>query len=85
MRWLTIYFISINYKLWAYLDLMRCIMNYCWTPGKNEIVSIKDAANNQDETPVTSEITSKIEQIFFSDKAQIAEQFKNIMNRMNDL
>ena len=64
---------------------MRCIMNYCWTPGKNEIVGIKDVTNNQDETPVTSEITSKIEQMFFPDKAQIAGQFKNIMNRMNDL
>lgn len=64
---------------------MRCIMNYCWTPGKNEIVSIKDVTNNQSETPVTSEIISQIEQLFFPDKAQIAEQFKNIMNRMNDL
>ena len=36
--------------------LDEIIMNYCWTPGKNEIVSIKDVANNQSETPVTSEI-----------------------------
>ena len=64
---------------------MRCIMNYCWTPGKNEIVSIKDVTNNQDEAPVAPEIISQIEQMFFPDKAQIAEQFKNIMNRMNDL
>lgn len=64
---------------------MRCIMNYCWTPGKNEIVSIKDVTTNQDEAPVTPEIISQIEQMFFPDKTQIAEQFKNIMNRMNDL
>ena len=64
---------------------MRCIMNYCWTTSKNEIVSIKDVTNKQSETPVTSEIISKIEQMFFPDKAQITEQFKNIMNRMNDL
>ena len=53
--------------------------------NKNEIVRIKDVTNNQSETPVTSEIISKIEQMFFLDKTQIAEQFKNIMNRMNDL
>lgn len=65
------------------IDIRRYAVMY--NPGKNEIVSIKDVTNNQDEIPVTSEIISKIEQMFFPDKAQIAEQFKNIMNRMNDL
>ena len=52
---------------------------------KNEIIGVKDVTTNQDEAPVTPEVISQIEQMFFPDKAQIAEQFKNIMNRMNDL
>lgn len=56
-----------------------------YNPYKNEIIDIKDITNNQDGAPVTPEIVSQIEQMFFPDKAQIAEQFKNIMNRMNDL
>lgn len=62
-----------------------------YKPGKNEIVDIKDVTNTQwtatgpVEVPVTPETISQIEQMFFPDKAQIAEQFKNIMNRMNDL
>lgn len=56
-----------------------------YNPGKNEIIDIKEVTINQDEAPVTPEVISQIEQMFFPDKAQIAEQFKNIMNRMNDL
>ena len=56
-----------------------------YNPGKNEIIGVKDVTTNQNEAPVTPEIISQIEQMFFPDKAQIAEQFKNIMNRMNDL
>ena len=56
-----------------------------YNPGKNEIIGVKDVTTNQDEAPVTPEVISQIEQMFFPDKAQIAEQFKNIMNRMNDL
>ena len=56
-----------------------------YNPDKNEIIGIRDVTNNQSETPVTPEIISQIEQMFFPDKAQIAEQFKNIMKRMNDL
>ena len=71
------------------IDFRRYAVMY--RPGKNEIVDIKDVTNTQwtatgpVEVPVTPEIISQIEQIFFPDKAQIAEQFKNIMNRMNDL
>ncbi len=65
------------------IDLRRYRILY--NPYKNEIISIKDVTNNKDGVPVTSEIISQIEQMFFPDKAQIAEQFKNIMNRMNDL
>ena len=56
-----------------------------------EIIDIKDVTNNQwtttgpVEVPVTPETITQIEQLFFPDKAQIAEQFKNIMNRMNEL
>ena len=56
-----------------------------YNPGKNEIIGVKDVTTNQDEAPVTPEVISQIEQMFFPDKTQIAEQFKNIMNRMNDL
>jgi hypothetical protein len=62
-----------------------------YKPSRNEILDIKDVTNTQwtatgpVEVPVTPEIISQIEQMFFPDKAQIAEQFKNIMNRMNDL
>ena len=56
-----------------------------YNPGKNEIIGVKDVTTNQDEAPVAPEIISQIEQMFFPDKTQIAEQFKNIMNRMNDL
>ena len=65
------------------IDLRRYRILY--NPYKNEIISIKDITNNRDGVPVTSEIISQIEQMFFPDKAQIAEQFKNIMNRINDL
>ena len=65
------------------IDLRRYRILY--NPYKNEIISIKDVTNNRDGAPVTPEIISQIEQMFFPDKAQIAEQFKNIMNRINDL
>ena len=62
-----------------------------YKPNKNEIIDIKDITNTIGattgpiEAPVTPEIITQIEQLFFPDKAQIAEQFKNIMNRMNEL
>ena len=62
-----------------------------YRPDRNEIVSIKDVTNNQQtatdpvRVPVAPETISQIEQMFFPDKAQIAEQFKNLMNRINDL
>ena len=71
------------------VDFRRYTVMY--RPDRNEIVSIKDVTNNQQtatdpvRVPVASETISQIEQMFFPDKAQIAEQFKNIMNRINDL
>ena len=55
---------------------------------KNEILSIVHQTIGSEgpiNTEINPEIISQIEQLFFPDKAQIAEQFKNIMNRMNDL
>lgn len=71
------------------IDFRRYAVMY--RPDRNEIVSIKDVTNNQRtatdpvRVPVAPETISQIEQMFFPDKAQIAEQFKNIMNRINDL
>ena len=71
------------------IDFRRYAVMY--KPNRNEIIDIKDVTNNQwtttgpVEVPVTPETISQIEQMFFPDKAQISEQFKNIMNRMNDL
>ena len=71
------------------IDFRRYAVMY--KPSRNEIVDIKDVTNTQwtatgpVEVPVTPETISQIEQMFFPDKAQISEQFKNIMNRMNDL
>jgi hypothetical protein len=60
-----------------------------YSPYKNEILSIEDhhimGPQGPINTEVSPEIISQIEQLFFPNKTQVAEQFKNIMNRMNDL
>ena len=60
-----------------------------YSPEENKILSIKDHTQWTTKGPVEPDIDpkiiSQIEQMFFPDKAQIAEQFKNIMNRINDL
>lgn len=60
-----------------------------YSPYKNEILSIEDhhilGPKGPINTEVSPEIISQIEQLFFPNKTQVAEQFKNILNRMNDL
>jgi hypothetical protein len=69
------------------IDFRLYVVQY--SPEENKILSIKDHTQWTTKGPVEPDIDpkiiSQIEQLFFPDKAQIAEQFKNIMNRMNDL
>lgn len=69
------------------IDFRLYVVQY--SPEENKILSIKDHTQWTTKGPVEPDIDpkiiSQIEQMFFPDKAQIAEQFKNIMNRMNDL
>ena len=69
------------------IDFRLYVVQY--SPEENKILSIKDHTQWTTKGPVEPDIDpkiiSQIEQMFFPDKAQIAEQFKNIMNRMNEL
>ena len=70
------------------IDLDFKYYEVVYSPYKNEILSIVHQTIGSEgpiNTEINPEIISQIEQLFFPDKAQIAEQFKNIMNRMNDL
>lgn len=69
------------------IDFRLYVVQY--SPEENKILSIKDHTQWTTKGPVEPDIDpkiiSQIEQMFFPDKAQISEQFKNILNRMNDL
>lgn len=70
------------------IDLDFKYYEVVYSPYKNEILSIVHQTIGSEgpiNTEINPEIISQIEQLFFPDKAQIAEQFKNIMNRMNNL
>ena len=69
------------------IDFRLYVVQY--SPEENKILSIKDHTQWTTKGPVEPDIDpkiiSQIEQMFVPDKAQISEQFKNILNRMNDL
>lgn len=71
------------------IDFRNYMVKY--RPNRNEIISIEDATHEKwttkgpVEAPVTPEVIKQIEQMFFPNKTQIAEQFKNIIDRMNNL
>jgi hypothetical protein len=71
------------------IDLNSKHYEVIYSPYKNEILSIEDhktwGPQGPINTEVSPEIISQIKQLFFPDKTQVAEQFKNIMNRMNNL
>ena len=64
-------------------DMWR-MFEVAYSPGSNEITSIKNLYKNG-ENVTDLNIIKEIQAIFFPNKAQISEQFKNIMKRMNDL
>lgn len=81
---------SVN-KMLITLDIDFRLYKVEYNTSQNKIKSIEDVTEQKYynktnvNTPVDPKIINKIEQIFFPNKTQISEQFKNIMNRMNNL
>jgi hypothetical protein len=65
------------------LDFKQYTITY--SPRENKIVSIENRSPQNPNEPVSNEVISQIEHLFFPEKSQISEHFNNIFNRINNL